>query len=101
MSLEHQLTRDMINMYQRAKKECGYNATRFVQMVTDQGGLTAAKRLINNDAPSDGFVTLWERKRLDLTVEALILTKKEYRSLFTEEERNKARNRLIQYGYEI
>ena len=38
--------------------------------------------------------------RLDLTVEAIILIP-EWHDLFSEEERNIARERLTQYGYNV
>jgi len=41
---------------------------------------------------------LWERQRLDLTVEAIIL-EEEWHSLFSEQERQIARNRWAEYGY--
>ena len=43
------------------------------------------------------FTTLWELKRLDLSVEAFVL-RSEYAPLFTEEERGIARARLKEYG---
>jgi hypothetical protein len=43
-------------------------------------------------------VKLWEFKRLDLTVEALVL-RPEWSLLFSEEERQIARKRLSDYGY--
>ena len=91
---------EMLNIYRSAKIECGYNATRFLQMVANDGGLTTAHKLLATPQPSDGFVTLWQNQRLDLTVEALIL-KPEYASLFTHEERIIARERLEAYGYKF
>ena len=41
---------------------------------------------------------LWERKRLDLTVEAMIL-RPEWQALFSDVERRIAVNRLREYGY--
>ena len=81
-----------------AKKECGYNAVRFLQLVSEKGGLAAAKQLINKPGGTDGFTTLWEHHRLDLSVEAHVL-KSEYAELFTEEEKNICRNRLKEFGY--
>jgi hypothetical protein len=52
------------------------------------------------DDVSDGFTTLWELKRLDLSVEAFVL-RPEYAPLFTEEERAIARARLRQYEYVV
>lgn len=98
MDLKREFHKDMIAIYQNAKKECGYNATRFLQMLASQDGLTVAKSLIHKSQPTDGFSTLWELGRLDLTVEALILVPK-YRELFTEEEREVVEERLREYDF--
>jgi hypothetical protein len=41
------------------------DATRFLQMISEQGGLATARQLLWSDTPSDGFTTLWEHHRLD------------------------------------
>jgi len=41
--LELEFHHDMLEIYRRAKEECGYNATRFCQMVANNGGLRAAQ----------------------------------------------------------
>ena len=46
-NLEKQFEKEMLNIYRMAKKECGYNAVRFLQLVSEKGGLAAAKQLIN------------------------------------------------------
>jgi 5-methylcytosine-specific restriction enzyme A len=97
--LEIQFHKDMLNIYENAKK-IGYNASRFRQMVANQGGLTVAKKFIQSNTPSEGFISLWELGSLDLTVEALIL-KEEYISLFSLEERRIVADRLKEYGYEV
>lgn len=97
--LEKRFHAAMLNVYQRAKAEVGYNASRFLSMVTEQGGYEAARTLLHAQNVSDGYTALWERKRLDLTVEAVIL-KSEWRDLFSEGERDIARRRLAEYGYE-
>ena len=56
----------------------------------------AAKQLIAKEGGTYGFEVLWENKRLDLSVEALVL-KPEYEALFTDEERILCRNRLEKY----
>lgn len=88
----------MLDIYRRAKADIGYNATRFLQMVEDRGGVEAAKQLIHAP-PSDGFTTLWEKGRLDLSVEYHILDP-EFEELFTEEERRIARERLEQFRFD-
>jgi hypothetical protein len=87
-------------VYQRALDECGYRATYFLQMLTDSGGETTALNLIRAPRPSDGFTALWERRRLDLTVEAFIL-REPWRRMFQEADLVRARNRLAQYGFDV
>jgi hypothetical protein len=48
---------------------------------------------------SDGYTALYERGRLDLTAEAMVIENKKWHGLFEEEELVKARKRLIAYGY--
>jgi len=88
----------MLEIYERAKAECKYYATRFLQMVVERGGLQTARYLLHAPGLSDGFTALWECKRLDLTVEAYVL-KPEWRELFTEEEIKVATKRLSELGY--
>ena len=90
----------MMDIYHRAKYEARYNATRYLQMLQEHGGLGTAKILLHTPHVSDGYTALWERGRLDLTVEALIL-KKKWHSLFSEEERQIAKKRLKEYRYEF
>lgn len=77
----HNLAKAMVEIYQTAKNDLGYNATRFLQMISDHGGLGAARQLLHAPAVSDGFTTLWEHHRLELSVEAHVL-RDEFRSLF-------------------
>lgn len=87
----------------RCVQECktlDYNPSFFVQMLDDRGGLSTAKKLINDDSPSEGFTKLWELKRLDLTVEA-VARRPPYSALFSSAERTKARKRLEDYGYRL
>jgi hypothetical protein len=96
--IERNFHHAMVAIYNTAKRELSYNATRFLQMVSEQGGLAAARQLLWSDKPSDGFTTLWSHHRLDLTVEALVL-RDEYAVLFTEADRQRARDRLELYGW--
>ena len=90
----------MIDIYDRAKKECKYVASRFLQVVAEKGGVEAAKSLILKDGGTDGFTKLWELDRLDLSVEALVI-KPEYQELFTDQERELCKNRLKEYNYKF
>ena len=97
--LEARFQLEMVGIYERAKKECNYNATRFLQMVTDSGGLGAAKALLRAPDISDGFTALWELGRLDLTIEAVVV-RDPWNTLFTDQELAVARKRLSDLGYE-
>lgn len=98
VGLEAQFHEAALDLYRRSKSEAGYNASLFLRMVSDHGGLESARRLIAGSAPSDGFTALWERGRLDLTAEALAL-KPEFASLFSGDELRRARDRLKEYGH--
>ena len=87
----------MTQVFQRAKKEAGYTATRFAQMLGEHGGLETAKMLLHSSAVSEGFTALWEADRLDLAVEYQVLLP-EFSSLFSREEIERARQRLLDYG---
>jgi hypothetical protein len=67
-------------------------------MVVERGGLSTARYLLNAPTVSDGYAALWQRGRLDLTVEAVILERK-WRQLFTTAERQIAVKRLRDYEF--
>jgi hypothetical protein len=100
MDNEKAFNQAMFEIYHRAKTEAGYTATIFLQMLGDRGGLSTAKYLINSDKPSDGYTNLYERGRLDLTVEAMVVENPKWHPLFTDEEIKKAKRRLRQYEYQ-
>jgi hypothetical protein len=89
---------EMLQLYADAKA-AGYTASYFHRMVDDLGGVAAAKRLINDSRPSDGFTRLWEMRRLDLSIEALA-TRAPWKELFTPDERRRAEARLREYGHD-
>ncbi|WKY46442.1 hypothetical protein Q5O24_08590 [Eubacteriaceae bacterium ES3] len=99
-ALESKFHEEMSSIYFTAKKELKYNASRFIQIVSREGGLKAAKQLISKSGGTYGFEVLWVNNRLDLSVEALVL-KPEYHELFTDEEREICKNRLKDFGYEL
>jgi len=69
-------------------------------MVSEMGGLSTARQLLHASGVSEGFTHLWERGRLDLTVEALVL-QPDWKGLFTSGELGIARDRLTSYGFEV
>src|SRR5579862_3963728 len=97
--LEKQFDAAMFSIYQKAKSEAKYNATLFLHMLYERGGLLTAKYLINTRKPSEGYLHLYERQRIDLTVEAMIAENLRWHPLFTPEELDRARRRLADYHY--
>lgn len=91
---------DMVAGAARLKREIGYNPSRFMQMVGNIGGVEAARQLLAGPIASDGFTTLWEHQRLDVSVEAFALLPW-YRELFTDDQLASASRRLSEYGYDI
>jgi hypothetical protein len=100
--LESRFDEAMMQIYIHAKTEARYTATRYLQMLHDHRGLETARILVLADQPSEGYTALWERGRLDLTVEALVL-QPEWQSLFAQEPEllERARRRLTEYGYKF
>jgi hypothetical protein len=74
----------------------GYTPRDFSAMLTDQGPIEACCRVILSDHIPDGFFTLWEHKRLELTAEATVL-RGPWKALFDDAVLERARKRLRDY----
>ena len=103
-TLENLWDLEMRILYDEAVKYCHYRATYFLQMVVDHGGLEAARILLHKEGISEGLATLWQYGRLDLTMEARMFQRdatgaRKWQSLFTPEEFDIARARLVELGY--
>ena len=94
--LEKDFSKDMLNIYKTADRELGYKATRFLQMLSKDGPVKTAKKLISKNGGTEGFLKLWESGRLDLSIENLVLNEK-YKALFTDDERKMCCERLEKY----
>jgi hypothetical protein len=97
-SIEVEFHKAMLGIYEHALAECGYRATRFLNLVNRIGGFQAAKQLLRSDTHSEGLTALWEYGRLDLSMEALVL-QQPWRSLFSRVELDSAERRLQKLGY--
>jgi hypothetical protein len=97
--LKNEFDQAMHEIYHRALSEAGYKASIFLNMLFTHRGIETARRLIHSPNISDGYTALWERKRLDLTVEALIHDNEKWHTLFTTEELAICHKRLRQYEY--
>lgn len=97
----HEFHAAMLRGADQLKREIGYNPYRFQQMIAERGGVAAAKRLLGRgSATSEGFTTLWEARRLTMSVEAFALLPW-YAPLFTEDELATARQRLEAHGFDV
>lgn len=91
-NLEAQFLQEMEDGYRLAAKQ-GYKATYYMQMVREFGAINAAKRLITDPVISSGLQQLCLMGLLNTSAEAIML-KPEYAELFTDEERQIAREKL-------
>lgn len=96
--VEADFSQRMKAVYDRGRSEAGYNASYFLSMLSQHGPQETAHKLLASPAISDGFAELWERGRLDLTVEALVAEPK-FSELFSENEISVAQRRLERFGY--
>ena len=97
--LERNFHRAMLNIYSEADK-LGYRPTYFRRMVQDIGGLATAKRFLSTPYRQSGFDRLRNLGRLDLSVEAHVLTYP-WSTLFTVREKEEARRRLRDNDYRL
>ena len=88
----------MLGVYRNAK-DIGYNASRFLRMLSESEGVDVAKKLI--PSMSDGFAKLWKLGRLDLSVEAVIVNTPKFHRLFSQNEIDMCRKRLADCGYDL
>ena len=98
-ALEAAFDEELMHVYERARTEAHYNATRFFHMLSEHRGLETARILLHAKNVSEGYTALWQRKRLDLTVEAVIHDNLKWHPLFTEEELAICSKRLEDYEY--
>lgn len=87
----------MLEVYDAALREVGYAARRFLFMIRRRGGLEAAQHLLAKAGVSDGFGRLASAHKLSLSMEFQVL-RPEFASLFSQEERETARSRLLDHG---
>ena len=98
MDIEHEFQREMEVLY-GAAATLGYRPAYFLQMVQELGGVAAAKRLLEASDAQSGLIKLWELGRLDVSMEALVVQDR-WKRLFSEAERQTARDRLEAFGYD-
>ena len=100
-SLEDDFHVAMLQLYYAcaARLKPPYFASRFLDLVWEQGGKHVADEVLAAATPSAGFAELHLRgsEHLTFSVEYLVL-QSPWRALFDEEQRAVARRRLLQAG---
>lgn len=96
--LEDLLEREFKRAVNICINQYGYRPSYFLQMLRNYGPVDTATKLVTAPKFHEGFTRLWELRRLDLTVEAIIL-RNPYNQLFTTEVLSMAKGRLEQLGY--
>ena len=76
----------------------GYRPTQFRRLVSEEGGLGAARFVLHGTKPSSDFKELFRCNRLELSMEALV-TQEPWCQLFTQEELGQARKTLADVGF--
>ena len=99
MNLDEQYRERCLSLARELHTLLGMPSSRFLKMIDEHGAVTATRMLVHAQYPSDTFTVLWEKKRLDLTVEAVIVVERTWDPLFPETDREAARRRLLDYGW--
>ena len=84
-----------VKAWEKAREEAAKLGVRFRPEVLS---LTLAQRQLSGHRDSDGFAMLAQKGRLELSLEALAISKA-YTALFTDEQANTALMRLLDAGY--
>jgi 5-methylcytosine-specific restriction enzyme A len=99
VTLENQFAEALKETYQKAGRETGYWAYRFLQALNRKGGVFTAKRMMRPGtlAQRAGLDRLLDAGRPKLTVE-WVMTRPRFRRLFTAAELKTAGDRLEGFG---
>jgi hypothetical protein len=97
-SVELRFHQAMLDIYELAGRETGYWAGYFLRSVRNDGGIATARKLLWKAGTSAGFERLKAERRLDISMEAVML-RPEFRELFTTQELVRAAERLTEHGY--
>ena len=98
--LQNKFNNEVMEAIEESKK-IGYNPSRFIQMLHQAGNnaYEVVQRLVTKEV-STGLEKLWEKGRLELSMEAIIV-KPEYQELFSPEIISICTKKLKKFGYKI
>jgi hypothetical protein len=96
--LEHEFDDACMDSVRESRK-LKYDPKLFVAMRSELGSVEACRRLINALQWPDGFSRLWEMKRLDLSIEAIVHDNPKFRPLFDARTLENCEKRLVESEY--
>ena len=96
-NIESTFTTALLQQLQDAQKICGVEEARLRQQAEKLGGVKAVQQMLSRGQMTRQFEPLKKMKRLDKSVEALVIEGK-YASLFTDEEVNVCLSALLEGG---
>lgn len=96
--LKKSFHQEMINLYKNMIKIVKYKPTRLMDYINKFGGYEAAVKYIDTESNIQDFAVLWEKERLDLSVEVLIISDT-YRCLFDDDLVAYCDRKLKKYSY--
>ena len=85
--LEDIFSLELIQRAINVEQEFGINMKKFTDTINKFGGVKTAKEIIKKGQTSQGFDTLCEKDRLELSMEELV-TESKFGELFTDDEVN-------------
>ncbi len=88
-----------IAAWETARKKAADLGVR-IRQIAPADALKAAHRSLSGTRVSEGFYALADKKRLDLSLEALVVDKR-FTALFSDEEADRALERLLANGYQF
>jgi hypothetical protein len=97
--LKRELRERYISTYNECKKFKYFPRVFLDMVVSNEDIVNVTKKLIHKEGGTSGFTTLFENKRMDLSVEKIILEPR-YRELFTCDDLQTAYGRLKQFSYD-
>ncbi|MCR1767719.1 HNH endonuclease [Burkholderia glumae] len=95
---EERFTQFLLTKAAEAEEKAGIDYSKFERLLNSQGSERAVGRLISRADYSSGFLKLLEAKRVDLTVEALVI-ESEWNAHFSPSLHQHARKKLRDVGY--
>jgi hypothetical protein len=89
----------MVSVYTRPKDEATWRTTSY-RWFPNWGPGGCSGQLLRFSAPSEGFTTLWEKRRLDISVEYHVLLP-QFEHLFDSRERETASRCVKDCGFDV